>query len=457
MKFVKIMLISSFLVITNSLYAQTFVKGMVSEEGSGKLIEGVVVTCMLENKVLSYDLTNSEGEYKLEIPSETFMGKGGTTLSIVFEHLSYEGLNVEIENKPKDLNVRLKVKTVQIKEVIVSAPSIMLRGDTLSYIISAFKGEADITLEDALKKLPGLQVEKDGTIKYLGRKLDNFYIENMDLLGGRYAVATRNIRADMIKEVEVIENHQPIKMLEKKEISDKVALNVKLNEEAKVKPSATLDGSLGYNKEEILYRLGLTGMLFTPKVQTIATVKYGNIATLASRDLANLVNNNLKIQNPASSVVGNISAGKPPLEESRYKSIIEGETSINNVKKISDQASLRLNIGYSYFQGNYTYSNESNYYIGESQNIVKEIMSPLNMEHKPKISLQYKLNGKERFIENNTWASIQILEGRYPTINGANTINQTKQALGYDINNSFHYKIYIFYKLFVYSKKLHYI
>ena len=47
-----------------------------------------------------------------------------------------------------------------------------------------------MTLQDALKKVPGIEVEDNGGIKYNGKSISNFYINGMDLLGGKYNLAT---------------------------------------------------------------------------------------------------------------------------------------------------------------------------------------------------------------------------------------------------------------------------
>ena len=78
--------------------------------------------------------------------------------------------------------------------------------------------------------MPGIDVEKSGEIKYNGRAINKFYVEGMDMLKGRYGLATNNIAAKDIATVQVLENHQPIKALKHLQISDDVAINLKLKE-----------------------------------------------------------------------------------------------------------------------------------------------------------------------------------------------------------------------------------
>ena len=96
-----------------------------------------------------------------------------------------------IDSKETKKNITLLEKKTQLREVVVKAPQIIQRGDTLSYRLSSFAGKGDYTLRDAMKRLPGIEVTSSGSIKYLGKDISNFYIEGMDLLGGQYNVATK--------------------------------------------------------------------------------------------------------------------------------------------------------------------------------------------------------------------------------------------------------------------------
>ena len=50
-----------------------------------------------------------------------------------------------------------------------------------------------------MKKLPGINVSGNGQISYLGKSISNFYIEGMNMLGGKYNLATRNMPAKYVK------------------------------------------------------------------------------------------------------------------------------------------------------------------------------------------------------------------------------------------------------------------
>ena len=132
----------------------------------------------------------------------------------------------------------MRDKNKALQEVVVKAPEVYQRGDTLNYRLSAFTGAADYTLSDALKKLPGVEVSDEGAIKYLGKDISDFYIEGLDLLGGKYNVATQSLPAAYVTSVQVLTNHQPVKV-DEAAFSDDVAINIKLSKHAKLRPVGT--------------------------------------------------------------------------------------------------------------------------------------------------------------------------------------------------------------------------
>ena len=431
--------------------AQTIIGGYIHDKDNGKPIEGVIIQCINDNKTIAYTISNKDGLYELKTNLIALK------LNIIYIHISYKKQSKTVANKSQKINLKLQNKILSINEVTVYAPKLRQRGDTLSYRLSAFKGVADVTLEDAMKNLPGVTIKKSGAIQYLGKDISHFYIEGLDLLGGKYGIATKNIRADMVSNLEFIENHQPVKMLEERSISNNVAINVKLNEKTKMLPTGSVEAGVGYGEEGILYRLGLTGMLFSPKFQTLNVIKYGNIGEASSTEAVSHTKEYPTSDNLALTLLGKISAGSPPLENSRYNSITGGLVSINSINKLSENEVLKINVDYSYNKNSYSYKTESNYYIGGLEDIVIEEISPLSEIHNPAMSIHYDLNDKGMYIQNRLWATASFIKEKYPIINSSNKIGQTREAITYDVNNKFSYRKLIGNNLLSISSQLSYI
>ena len=116
-----------------------------------------------------------------------------------------------------------------LDEVTVTAPKMEMKGDdTVSYNVASFRAQEDLVIEDVLRKLPGITVRDNGQILYKAKPIAGLTIDGMDLLKGRYGIATRNISPDHIASVEILENHQAIKALKDLVPSDKTYINLKL-------------------------------------------------------------------------------------------------------------------------------------------------------------------------------------------------------------------------------------
>jgi hypothetical protein len=81
----------------------------------------------------------------------------------------------------KENRIELQPEALNIKEVYVRAPKVAMEGDTIKFAAKTFTDLDDKTLADIMKKMPGIEVAKDGTVKYNGKEIGNFYIEGIDM------------------------------------------------------------------------------------------------------------------------------------------------------------------------------------------------------------------------------------------------------------------------------------
>ena len=167
-----------------------------SASGGGLVsVSDVIVKLTLKGRILAFGTTDTKGNYSLRVEEL----KEGSVLS--FAHISYEAEEVVL--KPDDRKKLVKdmvlvQKSISLKEVKVRANPLLLKGDTLSYNLASFLGKGDVTLEDGLKRLPGVEVAKSGAISYMGKGISAFNIEGLDMLGGKYNLATRNMGASRL-------------------------------------------------------------------------------------------------------------------------------------------------------------------------------------------------------------------------------------------------------------------
>ena len=178
-----------------------------------------IIGCIVKSKGV-FCSTDKDGRFKITPKSEAD--------SVSFRCMGYESRTLGTKD---DLScVVLYPKVTQLNDVIVKAPDIYAKGDTLIFNVSQYADAKDNAIIDVIKRLPGIKVEDDGTIKYQGKPINKFYLDGNDFLGGQYGLATNNISYKDVASVEVMENHQPIKAREGIDFPEEAGRKMKLKE-----------------------------------------------------------------------------------------------------------------------------------------------------------------------------------------------------------------------------------
>lgn len=418
---------SLFLLSTTSVMAQTTLKGRVAEP-NGKAVEGAIVKVSDGEKVITYSVTDDKGQFELTLTTPI----SGLLLSA--EAMGYTPVNQRVSTNSTTYNLMLQKQSapIALKEVVMKAPPITERGDTLSYNLASYIGKGDYTLKDALKKLPGIDITDSGTIKYLGKQISNFYINGMDLLGGKYNIATTNIPATYVNTVQVLNNHQAVKM-DKDVFSDAVAINVKISNKAKLKPMGTLEGIAGFGSKS-LYQLSGAAMLFKSQFQAIATVKAGNIYRFATNDLADHLEESAPIS-LTKKLLGDLSTSTPPLDADRYASPEDRTFTVSLMKKLTKDATFRVNTGYGYSKSQYAYGMQRDYYDGNQAITIAQEFSPTAVLHQPAIGFEYKNNASTTYLSNTFSGQGAFLRSEIPTFEDRVSSFQQQELNDYNLSN----------------------
>lgn len=129
---------------------------------------------------------------------------------LMISHVNYYNSNtyfkISDEKKSADLgNLVMNDKSKVLEEVVIAAeaPPVTLVGDTIQYNAGSFKVQPNASVEQLLKKLPGVKVEKDGTIKAQGEKVTKVLVDGKEFFGNDPKIATKNLPADAIDKVQV--------------------------------------------------------------------------------------------------------------------------------------------------------------------------------------------------------------------------------------------------------------
>jgi hypothetical protein len=182
--------------IQGKLYDSVFVDNLVDAT--------VTVLHATDTSVVSYTLADAKGEFRIKnIPP------GSYRLMISYQGYSPKYIKFTIKADSSSLQlgtIYMTKKDNMLQEVIVEAPPISVKKDTVEFRADAFKTKPNSTAEDLLKKLPGVQVDKDGNVKAQGEDIQKVYVDGKEFFGTDPKMATKNITADMIESVQVYDD-----------------------------------------------------------------------------------------------------------------------------------------------------------------------------------------------------------------------------------------------------------
>ena len=152
---------------------------------------------------------------------------------------------VEINtNEETNFEIALEQQITEIQEVkIKSRPKIVfMKGDTISYNIKAVKDGTERTVEDLVRKLPGLDINENGKVTNNGNIVGQVLVDGNEFFGKNHKMATQNITADMIDGVDYWKNYTTISG------NTSTALNLKLKDEYKGKITGNAEVNYGNKK-----------------------------------------------------------------------------------------------------------------------------------------------------------------------------------------------------------------
>lgn len=339
MKLLNIILLSIIFIL--ACQAQVTINGTLSDK-NGFPIENanVLINKVGTDSILAYSISNSAGHYSVKFNSNQ------PEVDLQIRSLGFAPINKKIINQTQTLHFTLNEDSVKLKEVVIKSPPISRRGDTINYSVSAFSKEQDRSISDVLKRLPGIEVLENGKIIYQGKPINKYYIEGLDLLDGKYNIANKNLPHNEISRIQILENHQPIKILDSLVFSESAALNIKL----KNKYTLTGQAELASGASPLLWEANITPMLFSKKQQMLNSYQSNNIGenlatqneTLTLEALLEQFENNSEKRDWLS--IQQLST--PNFSEKRWLDNNAHLLSGNYLRKLKNDYELRLNVSY---------------------------------------------------------------------------------------------------------------
>ncbi|QMU65875.1 MAG: TonB-dependent receptor [Flavobacteriaceae bacterium] len=281
----KIKLLIAFF-LCNLTFSQTTLKGLISDYSKNPIsYVSIMIKDSLNNNI-NYTYSDENGTYLLEINK-----KGIYNMS--FSSMGYKTKMIALILK-KDKseivkNISLQEQTLELDEIIIQSEKVIkVKKDTVEIKVNKFLKGSDATVEDLLKKIPGITVDIEGTIKVGNQEIEKLMIDGDDFFERGYKILSKNMPPDQLEKIQILQKYSNNRLLKNIEESDKVALNLVLKEDAKRQWFGNV--SLGYDLHSVnRYHLKTYMMNFEKKNKFIFFSNFNNIGYNATGDINHLI------------------------------------------------------------------------------------------------------------------------------------------------------------------------
>lgn len=332
------LLISLFLLVCAIGHAQNSIQSSVFDAKNGMAIEMATVRLLkpTDSTLIAGAQTDTKGTFQLQ------RVRPGNYILVV-SSVGYTDYKRNITMERKDLvlrNVQLQENVLALKELDVkgTAAQMVVKGDTLEYNATAFKTAENAVVEDLLKRLPGVEVSTDGKITVNGEEIKKIRIDGKKFFDGDIEQATKNLPADMIEKIQVLEQRSDMAQLTGFEDGDTeriINLTTKPNRRQGV--FGNVNGAIGLDTDDnIRYDNRITLNLMQGSSQTTITGGANNInSTRSSRGRGNWGGGS----NAGITTGQNIGLNNNTIINDKFK--VGGDLTLNHSNNLSETESER--------------------------------------------------------------------------------------------------------------------
>lgn len=414
-----------------SAFAQKQIKGKVKDTKGTAISAASVNLKDKEGNILSFTRTDDKGNFTLSFTEEN------NDLTLEATTIGFAKKTIAVAELNKTYDLVLAESEINLKTVVVkNRPTLRANGDTLNYKTSEFADKQDRTIGDVLKKMPGIEVAENGKITYNNKPISALYQDGDNILDDKYGLATKAIPHGAVDKVQVIENDQPIKMLRKNNMSDDVALNLVLTDEARLKVMGDAKAGLGTPDR---FDGNVNAMLFKKKTKFINNIKGNNIGIDPGIDLTSFFGGNMGNDRPSSFLSAG-AAGVPTLPQKRTLFNKAGLANLNNLFKLNEDLQVRANVSYLYDQRNQDYSKFSETYLSGQTIRYDELQA--NAINPQKLQAKFNLtqNAEKLYFSNNLTANYSVAKTASSVFTNGIGADQSLNQKNFDLSNEFSYR-----------------
>lgn len=199
-----------------------------------------------DSSLVSFTRSNAQGVFKsIKVPLDTYL--------VILSHPNFSDKTYLLAPSPKDTSFNFKNILLPPKSIVLNEVEIVARqeksyykGDTLIFTADSFKTAPNATVEDLLKKLPGVRVDIAGKITIQGKEVDQVLVDGDEFFGSDPTIATRNLNATAIENVQVFDKKN--ESTEEGANETLKVVNLKLKEDAKKGYFGKVSGATDFTK-----------------------------------------------------------------------------------------------------------------------------------------------------------------------------------------------------------------
>jgi hypothetical protein len=235
------------LVVTASgSFAQSLVKGQLKDTAKNQQLDYATVSLIngKDSSLFAFTRTDSSGSFQFKnVPA------GKYRLSAT--HTGFHPTWLSFEVKDKDVSNLGEISMTDnsvLKEVVINAeaPPVSVKGDTLEFNAASFKTKTNAVVEDLLKKMPGVVVDRDGTVRVNGQRINKVLVNGKEFFTGDPKLATRNLAADAVDKVQVFEKQSDqAEFTGMRDGNSETAINLKLKKDKSKAVFGRMNAGLG--------------------------------------------------------------------------------------------------------------------------------------------------------------------------------------------------------------------
>lgn len=267
-----------FIIFSISLQAQDkyIIQGVVKDSLDMPLMAATtVIINPQDSSMITFGITDGQGNFMLRnVPTGTH------ALQITYIGYGTFQQIIQAEGTTKRINlgtIKLSPDNNLLEEIVVKARHvpIVIKKDTIEYNADAFNTRKSDAVEDLLKKLPGVEVERDGNIKVQGEDVEQVLVDGKEFFGDDPKIATQNLPAEIVDKVQVFDKQSEESEFSGIDDGDKAkTIDLKLKEDKKAGIFGNV--SAGYGTDD-RYTGKLQLNKFSSKMQASLLTNINNV------------------------------------------------------------------------------------------------------------------------------------------------------------------------------------